>query len=106
MPVTTTPKPARSPWVPVIDGDALRLARQRKGWTQRDLADEVQRRGVKLDRGNIGRAERGKRGAIGPRKFPVLADALDIDIAEILTGRPEAAAFKERAADALAMSAT
>ena len=106
MPATTTPKPGgRTPWAPVLDPDALKLARQRKGWTQRDLAEECERLGTKIDRGNIGRAENGKQGAIGPRKFPVLAAALGIDISEILTARPESAAFKKRATAAPAKGA-
>jgi hypothetical protein len=80
----------RRPWVPLIDESALQLALARKGWTQRDLVRECAQLGTKVDRGNLGRAVNGKRGSIGVRKLPVIAKALEVDVAELLTSRGKA----------------
>ena len=86
MPDTTGPKPGgRRPWVPVINGPAMRLARRRMGYTMRDLEEKCAAIGTKLDRGNIGRAERGEPGAIGVRKLPAVAQVLNVKVDELLT---------------------
>lgn len=69
---------------PVISGVALRRARLRKGWTQRQLAEECRRLGTPVSDGNIARAERGTRGGIGVRKLPALAEALGVDVDDLL----------------------
>jgi transcriptional regulator with XRE-family HTH domain len=85
----------RRPWVPLINGEALRLALARKGWTQRDLVEECARLGTKVDRGNVGRAVNGKRGSIGVRKLPTVTRALGLDdVADLLTDHGKAAAGK------------
>jgi transcriptional regulator with XRE-family HTH domain len=103
MPTTTAPKPrSRRPWVPLIDGEALLLARTLRGLTLREVVAECAGRGMTLDRGNLGRAERGEKGAIGRPKLPAVAEVLGIDVTEVLAGHPNAAAFKKKAAVALA----
>ena len=67
-----------------ISGKALRRARLRNGWTQRQLAEECLRHGTPVSHGNIARAELGQPGGLGPRKLPVIAKALGVDIDELL----------------------
>lgn len=88
MPATTAPKPReKQPWVPAIKGKALRAARRRKQLTTRELADKCTALGTPVDRGNLGRAERGERGAIGPGKAIAIAEVLGITVNSILTRR-------------------
>jgi len=90
-----SPTPTRRPRGPLIDPAALRLALARKGWTQRDLVDECAKLGTKIDRGNVGRTVNGKKGAIGVRKLPVVAAALGVDVADLLTAYGKAKARKQ-----------
>lgn len=83
MPSSLT-KSTRRPWVPLIDGDALRAALARKGWTQRDLVDACAKLGTTIDSGNIARAVNGRRGSIGVRKLPVVAKALGLKVDDLL----------------------
>jgi transcriptional regulator with XRE-family HTH domain len=88
MPSTSTPE---NPWVPVIDGDELRKARELRDLTQRDVIEACGRLGTKVDKGNYHRAERGLPGAIGIRKLRVVAAVLGVgDIGTLLTGRGRA----------------
>lgn len=100
MPTTSAPGPqGRKHPRPAIKGKALRAARRRKRLTTRALAEECTRRGTPVDRGNLGRAERGERGAIGPDKALVIAEVLEIKVTEILTQRGlELLGLKEEAA--------
>ena len=75
----------RPPWAPIIDGPALRQVREQRGLTQRGLVAECRKLGVNVDPGNLQRAEDGLSGAIGPKKLPAVAQALEVDVAELLT---------------------
>ena len=57
-------------------------ARVRHGWTLRDLAGECEAKGVTVDFGTLGRIERGEC-TPRPRLRAVLADLLDLDVAEL-----------------------
>lgn len=83
MPSTPTPE---APWEPVVDGRALRQARTGAGLSQRDLIEKCAALGITVDKGNLHRAERGLRGAIGIKKLRAVAAALAIeDMARLLT---------------------
>jgi len=82
MPSTSAP---RRPWVPVIDPRALTLAMARKGYSQRALIKKCGELGTGIDRGNLHRAMHGQPGAIGVAKLPAVANALGVDVAELLT---------------------
>jgi transcriptional regulator with XRE-family HTH domain len=100
MPNTSAPRSqGRKHPNPAIKGKALRAARRRKRLTTRELADECSRRGTPVDRGNLGRAERGERGAIGVDKALVIAEVLEVKVNSILTARGlELLGLKEEAA--------
>jgi transcriptional regulator with XRE-family HTH domain len=83
MPSNPTPE---RPWVPVIDGRALRRARVANALTQRELIERCAQLGTNIDRGNLHRAERGQPGSIGIKKLPAVVQVLGIPhITEILT---------------------
>lgn len=100
MPDTTAPKPrGRVHPDPVIDGQALRRARRATRKTTRQVAEEATARGVPVDRGNLGRAERGEIGGLGVDKAGVVAEVLGVDVASFLTARGrELMGLKEHAA--------
>jgi len=66
-----------------INGHAIRLWRNRRGLTQRALSDETQKLGDRTDSSNINKAENHGHG-IGPAKLLILAQALNVDIDELL----------------------
>lgn len=75
----------------MINGPALRLARSRKGLTQRGLAAACAQLGITVDPANLNRAEHGQPGAIGVKKLPAVAQALGIDdVGDLLTDHGKA----------------
>jgi transcriptional regulator with XRE-family HTH domain len=94
MPSRPTPE---RPWIPVINGPALRLARARKGWSLTRLVAECAQLGTVVDRGNLSRAEHGKPGSLGVEKVPAVAEALGVDVADLLTDHGKALAPLQQA---------
>jgi len=80
-----SPSATKRPWVPKIDPQALALAMARKGYTQPALIRKCQELGVKVSSGNLHRTLHGKPGALGTSKLPAIAEALEVDVAELLT---------------------
>ncbi|HEY9367592.1 helix-turn-helix transcriptional regulator [Streptomyces sp.] len=75
MPQTTDHRPARD-------------QRLRRGWTLRDLAQKCADKGAPVDYSHLARIERGLH-TPGPKLRVVLAELLDLDIAD-LEAQPEA----------------
>jgi transcriptional regulator with XRE-family HTH domain len=66
-----------------INGHAIRLWRMRRGMSQRALSDKTDQLGDRADASNINKAENHGYG-IGPAKLLVIAQALDVEIDELL----------------------
>lgn len=65
-------------------GRNVRAAREQKGWSQRQLASALQKRGVKLDPSAVTRIERGAREA-KLREAVAIAECLSVDLRELVT---------------------
>ena len=66
-----------------INGEALRMARLRKGWSLRDVETATGAAGAKVDFSNISRYERGDLRPY-PRTLKAMADALDVTVNELV----------------------
>jgi transcriptional regulator with XRE-family HTH domain len=66
-----------------IDTAKLRLARQRKGWTVRDVSQRCRELGTPVDFGAYSRYERGLTDP-GPGRLLAIAQALDLTVDELL----------------------
>lgn len=73
-------------------GEALRIARQAKGVTQEELADAVERMGIKLSQATIGKIERGERKVTVGESY-ALSRALRIYDGELVRGIAAATAL-------------
>lgn len=65
-------------------GRNVRAARERKGWSQRELASALQKHGLKLDPSAVTRIERGAREA-KLREAVAIAECLSVDLRELVT---------------------
>lgn len=72
-----------------INGEALRMARYRKGWTLRDAEDATAAVGTRIDHTKIFRYENEERRP-WPSTLKTLADALEVTVDE-LVATPSAA---------------
>ena len=103
---STAPQPAsQRKRRPVIDKDALMLARINAGMTVREVAEKCTRAGTKVDFSNLSRAERTGYG-IGRGKAGAIADAVDVHVTQILAGHPSAKAYKEAVASTAGIDVT
>lgn len=68
-----------------INGEALRMARLRKGYSLRKVAEVAEASGARLDHTNISRYERGYLRPY-PRTLKVLADVLEVTVDELVAG--------------------
>ena len=75
-----------------VNGIALRRARLAKGMTLRDVSAACKLRDCPIDASNLARAENNARGAIGPRKSPVLMEVLGLSIEDLIPDESEKAA--------------
>jgi transcriptional regulator with XRE-family HTH domain len=64
-------------------GQNMRSARSQKGWSQRELAEALDTRGVRLDPSAVTRIERGAR-EVKLREAVEIADCLSIDLQQLL----------------------
>jgi transcriptional regulator with XRE-family HTH domain len=75
MPSPRNTQDHRKLWQPGINGDVLREARLKQGWSQRDLAAKAKALGTPVDDSNISKAERTGKG-LGMEKILVLLQLL------------------------------
>ena len=75
-----------------VNGLAIRRARLAKGMTLRDVSAACKLRDCPIDASNLARAENNLRGAIGPRKIPVLMEVLGLRIEDLIPDDGEVAA--------------
>lgn len=75
-----------------MNGLAIRRARLAKGMTLRDVSAACKLRDCPIDASNLARAENNLRGAIGPRKIPVLMEVLGLRIEDLIPDDGEVAA--------------
>ena len=68
-----------------VNTQLLRLARLRKGWSLRDVADRTEQLGKRVDHGNIARYEHGQIRP-NPRALALVAEALDLTVDELIEG--------------------
>ena len=71
--------------------EVLREARQRKGWTLREVSNRTEKLGRRVDHGNYAKYESGELTGALPSTLEVLAKALDVDINELVLSKGDAA---------------
>lgn len=71
-----------------FDGTRARRERERQGLTLADLTERCERAGLRIDRTTLSRWETGVFGPTAPR-LKILAMALDVEVAELLTPTEE-----------------
>jgi hypothetical protein len=82
LPVLSCNMKQRRSWGrPPVDGEAIRDARLRKGWTQEQLQVECASRGTPV--WNVSRIESGSIRFPNPASLVALADALELDMADL-----------------------
>jgi transcriptional regulator with XRE-family HTH domain len=77
--------------MPKVNGDAMRLARLRKGWSKKRLAQECLKHGIPVRPDALSRIELGRNGT-DPDRLLVIAQSLDCTVDHLLGLRelPEA----------------
>jgi transcriptional regulator with XRE-family HTH domain len=69
---------------PAVNGNAVLMARLRKGWTQYEVARKCAELGHPYDDTQISKIERGLIAYPRAAAMRVLAEALDLDVADLL----------------------
>lgn len=97
-PMETCANEGAPPGMRQIFGNAVRDARQRKGWTQLALAEQLKRRGTSFTQTMVAKVERGAR-PTPVEEAALFADVLEVPIGELfVSGGPTAATNDLRAA--------
>lgn len=88
---TAGTEPVRRNMPYTFKGSVAMSRRIRKGWTQRDVAQRCAALGRKISDSNLSKYERGECSP-SPATLAVLAEALDLEVDDLITFRAEDAA--------------